>query len=340
MKKLLILLFSVLLIISPTACKNNNEDDNSTNKELNNDANDNALNKNVNLNYNEDDYIAAVVIGADGTIEYIDKKETENFLKTTTGLEYKFIEKSGSRINPKIGDIIILSLKYTYNDSLIFNSDKIDNNFRMRVQAPSHQGGCIEEAYMMMQKGDSAMFRIDAQNFYQYTQGLVNVPRYAKAGGKLTFHIRLKEVLTSAEFAIKNADIYNHQLNLEQSLINRFLLNIDFEHKTYESGLVHITIEEGNGPKIKKGNMVKIDYTASFIDGAPFDSSLDRSEPFEFTIGKNEVIDGLEEGILNMRKGEYALLIIPFRLAYGDEKTGIIPPFSTLVFELEVIDAK
>jgi FKBP-type peptidyl-prolyl cis-trans isomerase FkpA len=338
--KHIIFLLIVFFLSCPTACKSKSEEKETS---VNNNSDNNTNNNNTSLpiEYDSADYNAAVVIGEDGKIEYIDKKASGNFLKTSSGLEYKFIERSGSKINPKIGDIIVVSLKYTYgNDSLIFDSDNIDANFRMRVKPPSHSGGSIEEAYMMMQKGDSAAFKIDAKNFYQQTQGLINIPRYFKDGDKLTFYIRLKEVLTSAEFARNNEDIYNHQIKLEESLINRFLMDINLEHKRYESGLVQVTIEEGSGPAIKKGDIVKIDYIASFIDGAPFDSSLDHNEAFEFTAGNNEVIAGLDEGILKMKKGEIALLIIPFRLAYGDEKTGIIPPFSTLVFELEVIDAK
>ncbi len=284
---------------------------------------------------------AMLVFRPNGKPEYRPKNSKNDFRYSASGLKYKFIERNSGNPSPEIGDIIVLSLSYkNENDSLIFNSYDIESELKMRVRAPSHPGGCIEEAYLIMNKGDSAVFIIDAEDFYQYTQNRVFTPDYIKEGEKLTFYIRLKDVLTSEDFVNKHFDIYQHQLQKERSLIERFLMNVDIEPIRYNSGLVHITVEEGRGRRVEYGMDVEINYIASFIDGAPFDSSFDRDEIFRFKLGKDELIPGLQEGILNMNVGEFALLIIPFRLAYGDEKYGQIPPFSTLIFEIEVVNAK
>jgi FKBP-type peptidyl-prolyl cis-trans isomerase len=86
--------------------------------------------------------------------------------------------------------------------------------------------------------------------------------------------------------------------------------------------------------------MVSIHYTGSFIDGKVFDSSLERNEPFLFKIGSQQAIQGMEEGILKMRVGGTATLIIPSKLAYGFEQKGPIPPYSTLIFDVELLDVK
>ncbi len=317
-----------LFLFFVVSCKNSDSTDtdkNTNNAEISNNISHNAV----------------LVFNSNGKTEYIKKDPTKVFRKTESGLEYRFIERNFDNPSPKIGDIIILSLKY-YNekDSLIFDSKTVDEYFRMRVSGLSHEGGCIEEAYMMMSKGDSAIFKIDAENFYKSTKRRIQTPEYIRKGEKLVFHIKIKNVLTSEDFVKEHSDIYEHQLQQEKSLIQRFLMSVDMEPKIYDSGLIHFTVREGDGKKINDGDFVKIDYIASFIDGGTFDSSLDRNETFEFKAGNNEVAKGLDEGIKNMRVGEYALLIIPFRLAYGDEKYGVIPPFSTLIFEIEVIDEK
>ncbi|MDD3860339.1 MAG: FKBP-type peptidyl-prolyl cis-trans isomerase, partial [Bacteroidales bacterium] len=133
---------------------------------------------------------------------------------------------------------------------------------------------------------------------------------------------------------------YAFYINQENSLIDRYILDFDYQCLTKESGLRMMIIKKGSGKKALKGNAVTIHYTAGFIDGSVFDSTIERNQPFRFILGNEEVIEGLDEGVSNMNVGDHCIFIIPFRLAYGDEKSGVIPPYSTLVFEVELIDAK
>ena len=106
------------------------------------------------------------------------------------------------------------------------------------------------------------------------------------------------------------------------------------------SGLRYVITREGAGSeKPTKGAKVKVHYTGTFLDGRKFDSSLDRGQPFSFNVGKNQVIRGWDEGILDMLKGEKRTLIVPSKLAYG--KRGyppVIPADAILVFDVELID--
>ncbi len=105
-----------------------------------------------------------------------------------------------------------------------------------------------------------------------------------------------------------------------------------------ESGLYFISVTKGSGNKPVAGDKVKVHYTGMFLDGNKFDSSVDRGEPFEFTLGQGQVIRGWDEGIAMMRKGGKAVMVIPSDLAYGPQGNRGIPPSSTLVFEVELID--
>jgi peptidylprolyl isomerase len=107
---------------------------------------------------------------------------------------------------------------------------------------------------------------------------------------------------------------------------------------TTSSGLKYIVIKKGNGPLPKKGQMVKVHYTGKLLNGKIFDSSISRNEPFEFNVGVGHVIKGWDEGIMMMPKGEKRIFIIPPKLAYGEEGIGPIPPNSTLIFEVEMLD--
>jgi FKBP-type peptidyl-prolyl cis-trans isomerase len=95
----------------------------------------------------------------------------------------------------------------------------------------------------------------------------------------------------------------------------------------------------GTGEAAKAGDTVKVHYTGTLLDGSKFDSSRDRDEPFEFTLGAGSVIKGWDQGVVGMKKGGKRKLTIPSELGYG--KRGSPPkigPDATLVFDIELIE--
>jgi FKBP-type peptidyl-prolyl cis-trans isomerase len=107
--------------------------------------------------------------------------------------------------------------------------------------------------------------------------------------------------------------------------------------KTTDSGLQYLVIKEGNGPKPESTDTVRVHYQGSLIDGVVFDSSQDRGEPEEIPL--NMVIPGWSEGIMLMSVGSKYQLFIPSNMAYGERGAGqIIPPYSTLIFTIELLD--
>ena len=107
------------------------------------------------------------------------------------------------------------------------------------------------------------------------------------------------------------------------------------------SGLWYKIIENSIKPKPKKGEMVKVHYTGMLLNGEVFDSSYSRNMPIEFVLGTGRVIKGWDEGISLIPIGASAKLVIPSNLAYGERGAGgVIPPNSTLIFEIEVIESK
>ena len=117
------------------------------------------------------------------------------------------------------------------------------------------------------------------------------------------------------------------------------------ETKTTESGLKYQIKTVGTGVKPKLGQKVTVHYTG-WLEGNEdtdnqFDSSHKRNQPFEFTLGLGQVIKGWDEGVADMKVGEKRRLIIPHQLAYGERGfPGAIPPNSTLVFDVELLNSE
>jgi FKBP-type peptidyl-prolyl cis-trans isomerase len=97
----------------------------------------------------------------------------------------------------------------------------------------------------------------------------------------------------------------------------------------------------GTGKEAKAGAIAVVHYTGWLTNGEKFDSSVDRRQPFEFVLGRGQVIKGWDQGVASMRVGDKVKLTIPPELGYGARGAGnVIPPNATLVFEVELLDVK
>jgi FKBP-type peptidyl-prolyl cis-trans isomerase len=113
------------------------------------------------------------------------------------------------------------------------------------------------------------------------------------------------------------------------------------EEVTTPSGLKYNDDQVGDGAAPSQGQRVSVHYTGWLTDGTKFDSSRDRGQPFQFTIGRGEVIKGWDEGVASMKVGGRRKLTIPPNLGYGARGAGgAIPPNATLVFDVELLDVK
>ena len=107
---------------------------------------------------------------------------------------------------------------------------------------------------------------------------------------------------------------------------------------TTPSGLKYQVLKRGQGSFAMKGETVSVHYTGWLTNGTKFDSSVDRGQPFQFTLGAGQVIQGWDIGVTGMRVGEKRKLTIPADLGYGAQGAGgVIPPNATLIFDVELL---
>ncbi|PLX11280.1 MAG: hypothetical protein C0594_03880 [Marinilabiliales bacterium] len=276
-------------------------------------------------------YLAAVLI-------LVACGSEKSFEKHKSGLEYRIEYKSMSGIKPKDSDILVLDMKY-YNseDSLLFSTDEVSHEYKMQMKKPSHGGGCIEDAFALMEKGDSLVARIDAYQFFTQTRKM-QPPAFIKDNEKLTFCIKLLDILNLDELKKDITGVSVNSQKEEDEMLENYLNMTNTTVDPTNSGLYYVELEKGTGPKPIAGDVVSVHYFGSFISGKPFSETYSSGQPFRFRLGNGDVITGWEEGVSYMKEGGKARFIIPSHLAYGKEGKGMkIPPYSTLVFEVELV---
>lgn len=259
------------------------------------------------------------------------------FQKTSTGLEYK-IYRNGGTVKPLAGDLIKTVLVYcNHKDSVIFDSrvSRPENVFELL--APTFKGS-LEEGMLMMAIGDSAVFRVNADSVYAKTFKIQR-PNYVKKGSKLTFRIKLLGVKNKESIDKRTPEEIekeNEERRIaEPKLIADFIeLNKIVEHPS-PSGLYYIERQAGTGPAITMNSKVKIIYNCTTLDGAVIDT---QTNPVEIDMSLGKITKGMEEGLLKMSMGAKATLIIPSTLAFGKRKISTVMPYTTLIYDLEVLE--
>jgi FKBP-type peptidyl-prolyl cis-trans isomerase len=266
------------------------------------------------------------------------------FQKTESGLEYAFHKQNPDGKKPMESDFVTGTGIYKVGDTVFFDSRENPNPFSFPIMPETHKGD-IFEGLKMMGEGDSATFRIPADSLFPKTFRSQQLPPFVQPGDMVYLSFRVDKVQSREDFeaefqARMEAQNPDAAVAREQEIIEReaWLQENNITAEARPSGLIYIENIAGSGAQPQAGERVKVHYTGTLLDGTKFDSSVDRGEPFEFTLGQGQVIQGWDEGIALMKEGGKARLVIPSAIGYGSRDMGQIPPYSTLVFEVELIE--
>lgn len=265
-----------------------------------------------------------------------DNDQIAGYKKSQTGLYYKFYEENQGD-TPDTMELLDVILSCKINDSIVIIPE---NRMILQLMEPMFAGD-IFEGIKMMHKGDSASFIVRTDSTF-YTLLQSPMPSEFSTNDIMKFDIKLNDFYHESEFAAKQIEymkntFVNETLAAEKELTDYFEKN-NIVASPSETGLYYVKTKDGNGEKPQVGTFVTVNYTGKLLDGTVFDSSVARNEPFQFVLGIGQVIPGWDEGVQMMSKGEKGIFYIPYYLAYGNMGSGPIPPFATLIFEVELID--
>ncbi len=252
---------------------------------------------------------------------------------SSNGLDYKIITDN-KQSKAKVGDYVqYYSSIRTTKDSLIFSLKNAGSAEIGQVAAPKQKGDPIE-ILTLMGKGDSASCLISAETFFKGVQ----LPAPLKAGDKIKLDIKIVDVFAKADYDSKMVEIENQKVAMAEADALNYIKTNKLNAKRLSSGMYYIVENPGTGATPVNGKNVKVNYRGTLFNGTEFDSSLkpDRT-PFEFVLGKGQVIKGWDQGIPLFKVGGKGKLIIPPAMGYGEQGQGSIPSNSWLVFDIEVL---
>lgn len=261
-------------------------------------------------------------------------------------VDYKMLKRGEGKMTPETGDYIIGEMWITVGDSVLMTNAGKPGPI-IQVGEPEFKGD-LQEGVRLLHEGDSARFNIKADSIR--ARGM-QLPEIVKE--TLTYVIKVEQIVAEADFpAYLEAKMAEADM-AQQEAIAAYLQENNLNVEPTSDGLYFIRTQAGKGKAIQQGSPVKFHYVGRLLDGTIFDTSIKEVaeenglfhpmrnyEPLSTMAGTGQMILGMDEGLLMMRQGDKATLIIPFQLGYGDRDLGPIPAYSTLIFEMEIVSVE
>ena len=268
------------------------------------------------------------------------------YIKVKDGLYTKLDAFTGSNRKCRTDEFIQVKLEFKTNKDSVFWTSTCRSPFGFQIYSYNELTtfGLLGQSMKDSNEGDSLTLMIDASNLFK-NFFKSNIPYFISKTELLKIEIKLDNILTKAQY---NTLINSCQQSLEQweneetIRIKNYIQKINRPVFEQPNGSYYIPIKEGQGAKIIKGNKVSISYQGSYLNGTLIDN-VSANEPFDYTVGEEyQIIEGLDDGIKLMREGDEAKFIIPSHLAFGKggSTNGIIPPYTTLVYYVKILNVK
>lgn len=270
--------------------------------------------------------------------------------KTPKGDLYQiFTQNKGDKI--KLNDVITFQcIQKTDKDSILLSSYTAGHPYQAQIQ-PSQNAGDLMEIFPLLSVKDSALVRVPTDSIFKGHDD--QRPPFFPKGSYLNVVVKIEKVQSLNDaIAERNAELEKIKAQ-ESSDAAKYIVSHKLVLNTTPSGLKYIITKPSLKLKALKGDTLLVNYTGKTVDDHVFDSSIEADaktaglqqsgrtyEPIQVVVGAGQVIPGWDEGLLLLSEGSKATFVIPSNLAYADHGQGDIKPFSTLIFDVEVVKIK
>ena len=267
------------------------------------------------------------------------KSGMSSFKTTPSGLEYKIVEDEAGDV-PQPGDYMKVSIKMIVHDSVLRDTHREGPGYAWLPLQKSMEGQKYDlmEGLALLSKGDSAEFQVPADS----VMGPMRPP-FVENGDIIHIYVRMQDIQDKSGYEDAMAKEAAAQNEVDAGIIKKYLDSTGQQATTTDDGVNVIVKKEGTGEAAKDGQTVTIMYTGKTLDGTVFDSNMDtafhHTDPLVFPLGQGRMIQGMESGMKQLKKGAEATLVIPSSLAYGPNgRPPVIQPNSVLLFDVVVKD--
>ena len=275
------------------------------------------------------------------------------FKDAGNGLSYKFEKQNKSAQQVQEGDVLVGEMTVKFDTTQTFTN--VGHADRILQADPSF---FLYDALVLMHVGDKAVLAYEADSLAKFLQPNQMPPYYEKGKGmKIYYEISLQDIVTKEELEEEQnnyiAEMKERQEN-EPAAIEAYVRDNNITVKPNDKGVYVIVKKKGNGAKVAAGRTVAMNYTGRLLDGTMFDSSVESDaiqgglqqpgrtyEPLTYVVGQMRLIPGWEESVMGMPEGTVMQVVMPSAQAYGPQGAGRdIPPYSPLVFDIEIVSVK
>ena len=295
--------------------------------------------------------MATLAVAATAMLAACGSGDMKGYKQTDDGLYYRFEQQNKDAQQVQEGDVLVGEMTIRL-DTTVLRSN-VGRTERLMPATPQYDG-VLHEGIMMMHVGDRAIFAIEADSMAKFLQPNQMPPMYEKGKGmKIYYEINLQDIVTREEFAEEQANFEQEMENArmqEPELIAKYIADNGIKEQPRDGGLYVIVKKKGNGPAVAVGRTVTLSYTGRLLDGTIFDSSnqadcqqagLTWHEPLTYVVGQMSLIPGWEKGVMGQKEGSQLRLVIPSAMGYGPQGASqMIPPYSPLVFDIEIVSVK
>lgn len=251
---------------------------------------------------------------------------------TENGVKYRIITDNteGRAVDGDSNAVMYMNYKLAIEstDSTLVETFSKNSPVYIPVNEPN-----FRKAFELLSVGDSAELLINADTFFMNSFGQSR-PAFIKEGDNIKFIVKIVDIMNQQEIMKKEQDDMAKLQQTDSLAFNQMISTLPNAKKT-ASGLYYVVEKTGKGKAAKKGDKVQVLYKGTLLNGQVFDENL--KDGISFPVGLGQVIPGWDEMLQLMKEGDKVKAIIPWNLAYGPRGNGPIPPYSTLVFEMELV---
>ncbi len=272
------------------------------------------------------------------------QEQVAGYVRDSKGFYYKLLALGDGNENPQLDNVVVLDAEMKTLSDSVFWDTKHDaaNGFYIALNANLLPGSC-NHYFLKMVEGDSASLLIKPSVFFRNYFDTV-VPSFCKNDSLVKLNVKLNQIISKQEYLALKGNAHGYDIEdtelQELQLIDSYLSQHYKSVKADGNGIYTIKKTVTNLEQVTLGKKIKVAYQGSFLDGKPADLT---EQTIEYVYGTpDQLIKGLNIVIGSLKKGETTKIILPSRLAFGElgNSNESIPPYTSLVYNIKIIDIK